>query len=202
MISPFYWHPRILRLHNRFIYGNKFRERYEVISREIPDGYRVNDICAGDAYLYEVLKDRDIQYSAYDFNPQFVRWLNRRGVDAKLFDLDKDPLPRGDCLVMQSSLNQFIPNHEAILQKFFTSEHKMIVLAEAVESFLTSSNPLLRKLAEIGGNTSSGKCVYRFDRSGMNEIFSKYRADKVIEVHRDLVGIFYLDNGKQKTSIS
>ena len=173
-----------------------------MVAGEIPDGFSVNDICAGDAYLYEVLKGRNVRYTAYDFNPKFINWLKNRGVAADLLDLKKDPLPSGDCLVMQSSLCQFIPHHEALLQKLFASGHKMIILAEAVESFQSSSNPLLRMLAKYAGATADGQCEYRFDREGMNEIFSKYKADKVIEVHRDLVGIFYLDNGKQKTSIS
>ena len=68
MFSPLFYHPLLYRIFTMFYYKSQYQLRYKIITEEIKDGWVVNDICCGDAYLYEHLKKINASYQAYDIN--------------------------------------------------------------------------------------------------------------------------------------
>lgn len=191
MLSPLFYHPLIYRYFTKLYYKKHYKERYSKISEIIADGAVVNDICCGDAYLYEQLKEKNVQYHAYDINQTYVSWLRKKGIDASVFDLTLDELPKGDYLILQSSLYQFIPDHESILKKLINSSHKYVILSEVHNSrTIESNNRIMQTLARWSSTTAKGPCSERFDYDQLMDLFTRFKASKVFTVDRDLVGIF------------
>jgi len=186
-----YWHPLIYRAAMKAVYGGCFEKRYALIAAEIPDGAQVDDFCCGDASLYfDYLRRRSIRYRGFDLNPVFVRWLRRRGVEACVFDLETDPVPSGQILVLQASLYQFIPGQRKILDKLFSSGHERIIIAEPVSNLSQSHSRLLRGLARLATATDKGARPDRFEREQLLDLFRQYSVSRVIDADRELIGIF------------
>ena len=101
--SPWIYH-RVMRL----LHGRNFRHRYELLAAEIPEASSVTELCAGDAWLYlHYLKQKHVRYLGLDVSPYFVKAARERGVDFKLHDLTKEPIPAADIVILQASLYQF-----------------------------------------------------------------------------------------------
>jgi hypothetical protein len=162
----------------RLLYGRWFSDRYRAVAEAVPAGCSVVDICAGDGYLYRrFLSQKSVVYTALDINPTFVRWLQRHEIQARQFDLRRDPIPEADVVLMMSALYQFIPEEKEILDKMLTAARRFVILAEPVRNLSASPNPvvawLARRLTDPGTGESSG----RLDQDRLKKLVELYTTD-------------------------
>lgn len=191
MTGLVYYHPRIYQALMRLLYGGQYETRYRVIAELVPEGARLNDICCGDCYIYfKYLKQKKVQYRGFDNNPVFINWLKARGVEAELLDVTGDRLPAGDFLLLQASLYQFIPCHEDLLTKLLESDHQTVIVSEPIRNLSSSSNFIIRNLAQWATASTKGKCRSRFTPREVMDLFEKFRVSEIKEAGRDLVGVF------------
>ena len=104
------------------MYKKHCGERYETINDLIAENSSVVDVCCGDSYLHSFFEYKNIDYLGLDFNPAFINFSSKRGINARLFNIYKDDIPSADYIVMQTSLYQFIPNHDQILKNFIRQQ--------------------------------------------------------------------------------
>ena len=88
------------------LYGRHYFSRYRAIADLIVPGSSVLDLCCGPGILYDrYLRQKSIDYTGLDINSRFIKRLNYRGINGKIWDLRKDePLPLADFVIMQASL--------------------------------------------------------------------------------------------------
>lgn len=59
-----------------------------------------------------------MRYTGLDLSPTFVSKLQRRGIDARSWDMRSDaPLPYGDYVIMQARLYHFLPDPKPIVDR-------------------------------------------------------------------------------------
>ncbi|MFH1742226.1 MAG: methionine biosynthesis protein MetW [bacterium] len=178
MRSPTYWHPLFYQTAMRLLYGRGFADRYRAVASAIPTGCSVVDICCGDAYLFRrFLSEEAVTYLGLDINPVFVRWLLRRGVPAREFDVRSDAIPEADVILMQASLYQFIPDERKILDKMVSSARRCVVLAEPIKNLSTSSSPVLSWLGRRLTDPGTGEVPSRFDTDRLGRLVEPYKTD-------------------------
>ena len=162
----------------RILYGSRFPKRYRALASAIPPGCGVVDVCCGDAYLYRhYLTDEPLSYLGLDINAGFVRWLMRRGVPVRQFDLRSETIPEADIVMMQSSLYQFIPDEKAVLDKMISAARRYVILTEPVSNLSASSNPLLAWLGKRLTDPGTGEAVDRFDEERLRRLLESYKTD-------------------------
>ncbi|HPA46305.1 MAG TPA: methionine biosynthesis protein MetW [bacterium] len=175
MKSPTYWHPVLYQLAMRIVYGRWFEERFRAVADAIPDGTSVVDVCCGDGYLYRrFLSTRNIDYLGLDINAMFIRWLTRRGVNARVCDVRCDPIPEADIILMQASLYQFIPDHEIVLRKLVDAARKYVIVTEPVRNLSTSQNPFLSWLGRRLTDPGTGETPHRFNEETLRQVLNPY----------------------------
>ena len=149
-----YAHPWTYGAIMRVLHWGDFEERYAVVSRHVPPGASVVDLCCGDAALASRLSQAK-SYVGLDANEGFVRHGQRRGVDTRLWDAHRDPIPDADVVVIQSSLYQFHPEDGALLSRALTAARMRLVVAEPITNWLTHGRPwqkfLARRMTRVGG---------------------------------------------------
>jgi hypothetical protein len=188
----------------RLLFGRFFKARYQVIDNLISRGAEVIDVCAGDCRLYlDFLQKKGVKYLGLEYSPHFVRWANRAGVEAKIFDVWKDDIPAADVVVMQASLYQFIPREEEVLEKLLASSRKWVIIAEPVRNVSDSRFGLLAKLGRLltqprrqGDGKYTGD---RFNRESLTRLFrsfEEFERSFLIPGGREMVGIFRGLNGR------
>jgi trans-aconitate methyltransferase len=146
--GPVYWDPRLYRLVMRFLDPDRKR-RLALVLDEVEAGDLVVDLCCGDCALAEGVHARGARYQGLDLNQQFVHWARRRGVDARLWDANTDPIPEADVVCMQSSLYDFIPDEGQMLEQMRRSARRKVIVTEPVVNWATSGSPLLRRAARL-----------------------------------------------------
>jgi hypothetical protein len=181
----------------RTLYGRHFRARYVAIAGEIPERSRVVDVCAGDCYLYvEFLRQKSVEYLGLDLSANLVKWAQRHAVNARVFNLWDDDVPKAEIIVMQASLYQFAPHAETVLRKLLAAAQKTLIVSEPVRNLTSSGSPLL---AWIGRRLTaptakcSGYSGYRFDAGSLSDLFRSFEELErsfFIPGHRELVGVF------------
>lgn len=181
----------------RVLYGRHFRARYEAIAREIPDGSSVVDVCAGDCYLYRnYLKRKSVSYIALDVSRPFVDAAQRRGIDAREFNMKADTLPLADYVVMQGSLFYFMPDTEAALNKLIGAARRYAIVGEPVRNLSDSKNPLLAAISRRSTRAASeaeGAAGDRFNKETLSVLFqANPRLERMFPIPggREMVGIF------------
>ena len=92
------------------------------------------DVYCGDNYLQSFFENKNIEYLSLGFNPAFINFSSKLGINARLFNIYKDDIPSADYIVMQTSLYQFIPNHDQIPQKLYQAADKYLIIAETLKS--------------------------------------------------------------------
>ena len=191
MISPVYWHPRIYDAFLAILTGRERRERLLVVAREIRDGEEVLDVCCGTAALARTaLRGRPVSYLGLDENPRFVRWLERRGIRARVHDVLADPLPPADCVVLQASLYQFHAEAVPLLRRLRAAARRRVVVSEPVSNFAQSRLPGVSRLAAFGAATLRGPQAFRYDEAGFRRVSAEAGATRVYPAGRDLVAVF------------
>jgi len=176
--SPTYWHPILYQTAMRLLYGRSYRDRYERLAQIIPDGSSVVDLCCGDAYLYRrFLSQKSVSYLGLDINGGFVRWLQRRGIEAREFDVRSDEIPGGDIVLMQASLYQFIPSEKEILGAMIGAARRYVILVEPVRNLSSSASSFLSWLGASLTDPGTGKVTERFDTQRLMNLVKACRTD-------------------------
>ena len=127
----------------RLRFKKYFNQRYQAIDELIPNGSSVVDVCCGDSYLFNYLNKKNIDYLGLDFNSIFINNSIKRGINARLFNIYEDSIPRADYIVIQASLYQFIPNHPRLLDKLYKSADKYLIITETINSYGSSKNKFI-----------------------------------------------------------
>ncbi len=179
----------------RILYTRNFNARYQVIVDLIPAGCSVVDVCAGDCYLYrKFLRQKHIQYTALDISPHFIRSAQKLGINARLFNARTGELPRGDVLIMQGSLYQFLPNADAILGRMISAARVKVIIAEPVQNLSSSKNALVARLAKnLTRPNDSAPNHERFCQESLQNLFCKFTSFEqsfLIPGGREMVGVF------------
>jgi hypothetical protein len=137
----------IYRLVMRLLYGRDYHRKYQAVADLIPRDATVVDLCAGDCMLVSKLEGSRTKYLALEFNPRFVAWAQRSGIEARHFDARVDEIPVADVICIQSSLYQFIPHEAELLRRMIASARQLVIISEPVVNLATAGNSLLSRLA-------------------------------------------------------
>ena len=162
MRSMLYWHPYSYKFLVRLMYKKHYGELYETINDLIAENSSVVDVCCGDSYLQSFFENKNIEYLGLDFNPTFINFSSKRGINAKLFNIYKDDIPQADYIVIQTSLYQFIPNHDQILQKLYQAADKYLIITETLKSLGGSGNKFVSSIGRFLNNPGDGVKAERF----------------------------------------
>ena len=192
-----YWHPFIYNSALSILYGGKARakERFFRIANEVEESDVVVDLCAGNSYLLDALKNKVIDYQAYDVNARFVKALKRRGVSAYCCDVGKIDIPKADVIVMASALYHFHPNCAQILDRMLVSARKKVILVEPVRNIVNSSNCFLSAFAKKAGQIGNDEIPYRFDLDDLDRLLESLKVpnhSELISGGRDMLVVFDL----------
>lgn len=183
MKSIIYSHPIIYKTALKLIYGKEYKKRYRIIAEEIK-GRQVLDLCCGDCKLSEFVPN----YKGIDLNRMFISYAKKKGIDAERQDILKKPIPRSDCIVMQGSLYHFIPDHEKLLKNMLKSSNKLII-SEPWNNLSQSKNRIIsgiaKKLSKVSGSDDK-----RFTKQDLIALFEKYKANRIIVMNKDIIGVF------------
>ena len=180
MRSILYWHPIIYNLLVKLMYKKHYNDRYREINRLIEADSSVVDVCCGDSYLYSFLKNKNINYLGLDFNPTFINVSVKKGINVRLFNIFKDEIPKADYVVIQTSLYQFIPNHDRILKKLLLATGKYLIITETVKSFGASNNKFISTIGKFLNNPGDGVKPERFSKSSFETAIEPFRK-KIID---------------------
>lgn len=177
MTSPVYWHPIIYQLFLRITFGRHFKERYQQVTNFIPTGSQVVDICCGDCTIYRFfLKKKRVHYLGLDINPLFVRYLKKKRIPIRLFNVCRDEIPSAEYVIMLGSLYQFIPHHKEIMDKMLKAATKKVIITERIQgAFSSSTNPLISYIARRLANPGTGHTIYRFNEENLIRFLRSYR---------------------------
>jgi hypothetical protein len=143
MASVIYRSPLLYHFVMRALHGRHFRDRYLAVSAEVPDGAEVVELCAGDAWLYRhYLKPKNVKYLGLDNSPQFVQAAKAEGLDIRIHDAFKDPVPTADVIIMQASLHLFHEDVKSVVGRMLDAARQKVIIAEPIRNMSDSPNPL------------------------------------------------------------
>ncbi len=175
MSNPVYWHPLLYRASIRLLYRHHYNERCQPVADEIEAGDSVVDLCSGDCALYfGWLQQKNVQYTAVDVLPHFVKWMKRNSIDAVQMDLMESEIPSADVIMMLGSLYQFIPEQNALLEKMMNAASKKVIVTEPVQNWAQSRNVLKRFMANVLTTVGQKKHEKRFNQQSFDETMQKF----------------------------
>jgi len=190
MKSVIYWNPILYRLIMRMIYGKDFQKKYSIVSKEI-GLFSVLDVCCGDCFLANYVACE--KYRGIDINPAFVEYGRKKGLPVSCMNVVKDNWPLTECVVILSSLYQFIPYHEEILKKAFKSAKKRIIVSEPIYNLADSKNRFIAYCARRFTDPGTESSKQRFNRDSLVILYKKYNVSRIIDGGRELIGVFDVD---------
>jgi hypothetical protein len=174
--SPIYRSVWLYQLTMRALYHGHYRARQTAIADLIPTGASVVEICSGPAVLHRYLSAKDVAYTGLDLSPRFVSWMRARGIDGRLWDVRSSrPFPRADCVVMQASLYQFLPDPKPVVDRILEAARRRAIIAEPVRN-VTSDPGALSRLSARLTDPGTGPAHYRFDAGRLSRFFDTYGA--------------------------
>ena len=154
----------------RTIYRDRHDERFHSVAEEVEEGDEVVDLCAGTALLYNALRDKSVNYRAFDINPGFVRALRARAIAAECLDVEKMHIPEADVVTMSSALYHFYPRCAELLQRMRVSARKKVVLVEPVNNNANSNLPLWGAFARWVSRVDGREVPFHFDRESLERL--------------------------------
>lgn len=174
--SLIYRSAAIYELTMRLLYGCHYSHRFLSIAELIPEGCSVLDLCCGPGKLYhDYLRQKSVRYTGLDVNPKFIRRLNRRGGNGRVWNLDGDtPLPSADYVVMQSSLYHFLPDVTEIIDRMLRAAQRQVIIAEPIRNLSASNIPFLAAFARRHANAGLGGKPLRFSEETLDAVFDRY----------------------------
>src|SRR5450759_3662099 len=195
--SPIYSNPVLYNLVMRVLYGSHFEDRYRALIDEIPDGTPVVDLCCGGCYIYShYIKPKQVEYLGLDLSPRLIQSAQRRGIQARQFDVWNDPIPPADIVMMQASLYHFIPHTGPIIQRMLASAHQKVLISEPVQNLSSSDNPILAAIGRLGTRPGGETDLYkgqRFVEQTLMVVFASTGALErsfLIPGGREMIGVF------------
>jgi hypothetical protein len=197
MTSPIYYHTWIYERVMRRLYSGCYEERIHDAALHIPDGCSVADICAGDCSLYRYgLIDKNINYTAYDINPRFIRWAEQRNISMRHLDIRSEDIPQVDCVVMMSALYQFIPHERDVLERMINAARKMVIITEPVRNVAQSSFAPIRWMGKILTRVQDNPCDQRFTEASFRNLVDEYGFHPIepIANQRELLAVYSVDD--------
>jgi len=194
MKSPMYWYPIIYNIIMRALYGKNLDKNFKIIAKEIGN-LSVLDLCSGTSALFNYLNGND--YVGLDINQNFVEYARKRGINARVADVLKEKWPKKDCIVISSSLYQFIPNHEKLLQKMLKNAGKKVIISEPIKNLSSSKNFVISFIARKLSHTGKEDAEKRLNRKQMMYLCKKYKGKKIKIVGRNLICCFEIKGRKK-----
>ncbi len=188
-MANLYSYPRLYRLLIRTLYGPDFNERYAVVSKLIPEGAQVLDVCCGDAYIYSrFLKKKNVRYQGLDRSAAFERYAQKRNIPFRKWDGLRENLPEADYILLMGSLYQWIPHHEDFLRKLIRAAGKCLIIVEPVRNLAQSGCRLVR----WGAQKATYPHGQRFDEARLVELFTRHHASRWFKIGtgREIAGVF------------
>lgn len=161
----------------RILYGRHYGARMRAVAGEVPDGASVLELCCGPGTLYRRhLAERTRSYIGLDLNPGFVERLRRRGIDARVVDLERDePLPAAEVVLMQASLYHFLPHADRLVDRMLAAATDRAIVSEPVRNLASSANPLLARMGRRAADPGGGGGEQRFSEATLDALFARYR---------------------------
>ena len=187
------------------MFREHYTQRYKAISNLIESNSSVLDVCCGDSKLYSFLERKQIDYLGLDFNPTFIKVSKRRGIQARMFDLYDDDLPKADFVVIQASLYQFIPDHNIILQKLFNAAKRYLIIAEPIKNYAQSKWKVVSLLGKLLNNPAGdGMKMHRFNLITLKEAMRPFEKNIVEEFMMlgNIEYVFVVKKAKAASSLS
>jgi glycosyltransferase involved in cell wall biosynthesis len=163
--SPIYWTGHGYNVVMRVLYGAEYERAAAAVAARIPDGASVVEVCCGTAQLHrDLLRARGCPYLGLDFNGDFVMHARRRGADVRWFNLESDPIPSADYLVICSSLYHFSARADEIVTRLRRAARRAVIVSEPVRNLsqLPVVGPLAAALTSPGVGDGDGH-LRRFD---------------------------------------
>jgi glycosyltransferase involved in cell wall biosynthesis len=179
-VSLTYTSPLLYNTLMRILYRSSYDERYEAITRLIPEGASVLDVCCGDARLFTShLKNKHVDYVGLDINRTMAARAKTAGADMRTFDIElRDDLPKADFVVMQGSLYQFIPSHGSILKKLAAASRRALIITEPVRNWTSSTSLPARIAGKTLTNPGTGPKAQRFTPESLDGALKPYEIRK------------------------
>lgn len=185
MTSPVYANPRVYRAILRLLYGSALARRERAVRAMVPKGCRVTDVACGDGGIRRRL--RDVAYVGVDVSPVFVAALRRRGVEARVVDVARDPPPTGDVVLLLGSLYQFLPDAGPVVERLRRAARSHVVLAEPYRNLAQSKNRLVAALARRATDPGVASSDHRFDEASLRALLLTHGATEIVDTGRELV---------------
>ena len=175
MQSPIYWHPKLYEFAMKKLYGAFFETRYSHLSKYIPEGSQVLELCMGDLYFYaHYLKNKNIKYSCADANLAFVNAAQGKGIDCILLDVIKDEIPKSDYILIQCGIMYVIPHHVEVIKKLLHSTNKQLIISENTQNVSNSGNKLVSAIGAFMSKANAGQSKVKFNKQTLKEAFSGF----------------------------
>lgn len=175
MKSITYWHPSIYSFLIKLSYGRNYSKRYETIRNLIEEGSSVVDVCCGDCKMYEFLKEKKVKYTGLDSNSHFINIAQKKGINARVFNMHEDKIPEADYVLLLGSLYQFIPGHDRVLQKLFHAARKYLIISETVKNYADSKSKVVSFISVMLNNPGDGFKRDRFNIDTFREAIKPFR---------------------------
>ncbi|MDO8503217.1 MAG: methionine biosynthesis protein MetW [bacterium] len=177
----------------RGLYGKYYNPSYKKVADLIPDNSSVVDVCCGSGKLYEFLKNKNVAYVGLDGSKPFIKYLRDKGIDARLTDVNGDPIPTADYIILQRSLYQF-KNPDILIRKLIGSAKKSLIISESVQNLGQSSsllvNKILHKIVPYFVGTNFNDTSFRFTEQEFTHLLKRYHPKfKKISGGKDLVAV-------------
>lgn len=173
----------VYRLLMRFLYrGGGYGDRYRMIAERVSSGARVLEVCCGDCYLFEhYLRAKSVMYTGLDISEPFVRAAKQNGIDARVFNVWLDELPRSQVVIMQASLYQFIMDARRIMNRLLDAAEERLIVAEPIKTLSTSHNRLVSGLSRFLTQPAGAPAGYNGDRFDKAELLKLFEESPCLE---------------------
>jgi len=174
--SPIYWTGHGYNLVMRLLYGAEYERVAAAVSARIADAASVVEVCCGTGQLYrDFLRARGCRYLGLDFNGDFVMHARRHGADVRWFNLESDPIPSADYVVICSSLYHFTDRADEIVTRLRRAARRAVIVSEPVRNLsqLPAVGRLAAALTHPGVGEGSGH-LRRFDLETFTALVARH----------------------------
>ena len=174
--SPIYWTGHGYNLVMRLLYGAEYKRAAAAVAARIPDAASVVEVCCGTAQLdRDFLRARGCRYLGLDFNGDFVMHARRRGADVRWFNLESDPIPCADYVVICSSLYHFTDRADEIVTRLRRAARRAVIVSEPVRNLsqLPAVGRLAAALTHPGVGDGAGH-LKRFDLETFTALVARH----------------------------
>ena len=199
MRSAFGWAYRSVwgyRLLMGVLYRGRLAQKYRAVAELVPPGSVVADLCAGDCAIEPLLRAKGCKYSAFDANPRFVEWAQRRGINAHSWDALNGAMPAADVILMQSSLYQFMDRAEALLGAMIAQARLFVIVSEPVENVTRPGEGMLSRAARSATVAQGRVFTERYDAETLRSLMGRIAGSSAELVSRGRDAVYVLRRAK------